>query len=205
METAEPEGSGRSWFPPAVPGGATEVLLHACCAPCSGAVIEYLLENGVHPTVFYFNPNIYPQVEYERRKTENMRYVKSLELPFVDGDYDHAAWRERMRGLEWEPERGARCMACFRMRLYVAAQYAHVHGFTVFATTLASSRWKDLRQINRAGCEAAASFSGLVFWERNWRKGGLSERRNELIKQYGFYNQTYCGCEFGLSRMEKSL
>ncbi|MDR1675902.1 MAG: epoxyqueuosine reductase QueH [Tannerella sp.] len=189
----------------AVPDGATEVLLHACCAPCSGAVIECMLENGVRPTVFYFNPNICPQAEYERRKAENMHYVESLGLPFVDGDYDHAAWRGRMRGLEREPERGARCMACFRMRLYVAAQYAHAHGFAVFATTLASSRWKDLHQINRAGCEAAASFSGLTFWERNWRKDGLSERRNALIKQYGFYNQTYCGCEFGRSRTENDI
>ncbi|MDR1102364.1 MAG: epoxyqueuosine reductase QueH [Tannerella sp.] len=196
MNVSALEGNGTPRLPPAVPGGATEVLLHACCAPCSGAILEWMLENGVRPTVFYFNPNIYPQAEYERRKAESLRQVEALGLPFADGDYDHAAWRGQVRGLEQEPERGARCMACFRMRLYVAAQYARAHGFTVFATTLASSRWKDLRQINRAGSEAAASFSGLAFWEQNWRKGGLSERRNALIKQYGFYNQTYCGCEF---------
>jgi predicted adenine nucleotide alpha hydrolase (AANH) superfamily ATPase len=194
------EANGMPRFPLAVPDGAKEVLLHACCAPCSGAIVECMLENGVRPTVFYFNPNIYPRAEYERRKAENMRHVKSLGLPFADGDYDHAAWRGQMRGLEREPERGARCMACFRMRLSVVAQYACTHGFTVFATTLASSRWKDLRQINQAGCEAAASFPDLTFWEQNWRKGGLSERRNALIKQYGFYNQTYCGCEFGLRK-----
>lgn len=200
MNLSEMEGNGTARFPPAVPGGATEVLLHACCAPCSCAILEWMLENGVRPTVFYFNPNIYPRTEYERRKAESLRQVESLGLPFEDGDYDHAAWRGQMRGLEREPERGARCMACFRMRLCAAAQYAYAHGFTVFATTLASSRWKDLRQICRAGSEAAASFPGLAFLEQNWRKGGLSERRNALIKQYGFYNQTYCGCEFSFRK-----
>jgi predicted adenine nucleotide alpha hydrolase (AANH) superfamily ATPase len=180
-----------------VPGGATEVLLHACCAPCSGAILECLLENGIRPTVFYFNPNIYPQDEYGRRKAESIRQVESLGLAFADGDYDHAAWRRQVRGLEQEPERGARCQVCFRIRLSAAAQYAHAHAFTVFATTLASSRWKDLRQITEAGRAAAAPFPGLAFWERNWRRNGLSERRNVLIRQYGFYNQTYCGCEFG--------
>ncbi|MDR2138656.1 MAG: epoxyqueuosine reductase QueH [Tannerella sp.] len=192
------EKNPASQFLPVVPKGAGEVLLHACCAPCSGAVVESMLANGVQPTIFYFNPNIFPQAEYERRKAESKRHAESLGLPFAEGDYDHAAWLGQMHGLEQEPERGARCMACFRMRLSAAAQYAHAHGFTVFASTLASSRWKDLHQINRAGREAAASFSGLVFPEQNWRRGGLSERRHALIKQYGFYNQTYCGCEFGL-------
>ena len=180
-----------------VPGDEKEVLLHACCAPCSGAVIECMLENGVRPLVFYFNPNIHPQVEYARRKAENIRLVESLNLSFVDGDYDHMAWREQVRGLENEPERGLRCAVCFEMRLSVAAKYAHAHNFSVFTTTLTSSRWKDLRQIVEAGHKAAAPFPGLTFWEQNWRKGGLSERRNALIRQYGFYNQTYCGCEFG--------
>jgi predicted adenine nucleotide alpha hydrolase (AANH) superfamily ATPase len=156
-----------------------------------------MLANRLRPTVFYFNPNIFPQAEYERRKAESIRHVESLHLPFVDGDYDHASWRGQVRGLEAEPERGARCMACFRMRMAETARYAHEHGFTVFTTTLASSRWKDLRQITGAGRAAADLFPGLAFWAQDWRKGGLSERRNELIKQYGFYNQTYCGCEFG--------
>jgi predicted adenine nucleotide alpha hydrolase (AANH) superfamily ATPase len=168
-----------------------------------------MLENRLHPTVFYFNPNICPQAEYERRKAENIRYVEALGLPFVDGDYDHAAWRGQVQGLEQEPERGARCRVCFGIRLTATAQYAFAHGFRVFATTLASSRWKDLRQITEAGREAAAQFPGLVFWEQNWRKGGLSERRNALVKEHGFYNQTYCGCEFGQrvkdSRIRRSL
>jgi predicted adenine nucleotide alpha hydrolase (AANH) superfamily ATPase len=182
----------------AVPGGATDVLLHACCAPCSGAILECMLANGLHPTVFYFNPNIYPRTEYERRKAESIRYAESLHVPFVDGDYDHAGWLRQVQGLEAEPERGSRCLACFKGRLSVTARYADEHEFTVFTTTLAASRWKNLHQINDAGCQAAALFPGLTFWEQNWRKGGLSDRRNELIKQYRFYNQTYCGCEYSV-------
>ena len=180
-----------------VPGRATKILLHSCCAPCSGAVIECMLENGLEPTVYYFNPNIYPQAEYERRKAENIRYVESLHLTFTDGDYDHARWKEEVQGLEDEPERGRRCLICFKMRLKVAAQYAVEHGFTVFATTLAASRWKDLGQITEAGQYAASLYPGLIFWAQNWRKGGLSERRNALIKQHAFYNQQWCGCEYG--------
>ena len=182
-----------------VPGQATRILLHSCCAPCSGAVIECMLDNQLKPTVFYFNPNIYPQTEYERRKAENMRYVESLHLPFVDGDYDHDEWKATVKGLENEPERGQRCLVFFKMRMNATAQYAAIHEFTVFATTLAASRWKDLEQIAVAGHEAASLYPNLAFWAQNWRKGGLTERRNELIKLYGFYNQNWCGCEYSIT------
>jgi len=183
-------------YPLEIPGQATRILLHACCAPCSSAIIECMLENRLEPTVFYFNPNIFPQEEYERRKAENIRYAESLQLPFVDWDYDHAGWKEKMQGLENEPERGRRCLICFKMRMTETAHYAAEHGFTVFSTTLAASRWKDLQQISEAGHEAASFYPSLIFWAQNWRKGGLSERRNELVKQHNLYNQTWCGCEY---------
>ena len=179
-----------------VPGQATRILLHSCCAPCSGAVVECMLANKLEPTIFYFNPNIYLQTEYERRKAENIRYVASLHLPFIDGDYDHDGWKENVKGLETEPERGRRCAVCFKIRMEATALYAAEHGFTVFATTLAASRWKDIEQIAQAGHDAASLYPNLTFWAQNWRKGGLSDRRNELIKLYGFYNQTWCGCEY---------
>ncbi|MDR0977345.1 MAG: epoxyqueuosine reductase QueH [Prevotellaceae bacterium] len=178
------------------PHGEDTVLLHCCCAPCSSAIIECLLANGIRPTVFYFNPNIYPQTEYERRKAEAIRYVQSLGLDFVDADYRHDTWLDEMKGLEHEPERGNRCLHCFFHRLNATARYAADHGFPLFATTLAASRWKRLDQIDEAGRRAAATHPGTTFWEQNWRKGGLQERRGELIKAYDFYNQTYCGCEF---------
>ena len=179
-----------------VPGGEREILLHACCAPCSSAIVECLLVNGVRPTLFYYNPNIFPDVEYEKRKAECIRYMKILGLLFVDADYDHTQWLENVRGLEAEPERGSRCLKCFKLRLTATALYAVENGFKVFATTLASSRWKDIAQIKAAGELAASMFPDLVFWAHNWRKGGLSDRRNELVRQYNFYNQTYCGCEY---------
>ena len=178
------------------PHGETQVLLHSCCAPCSSAIIECLMANGIRPTVFYFNPNNYPEAEYEVRKHEAIRFVTSQGLDFIDADYDYARWRNEVQGLEQEPERGRRCLRCFTIRLTETARYASTHGFTLFTTTLASSRWKSLEQINEAGRIAASLYPGITFWEQNWRKGGLQERRNQLLREYAFYNQRYCGCEF---------
>ena len=139
------------------PNNEDKVLLHSCCAPCSSAIIECLLANNIRPTVFYYNPNIYPQAEYDIRKAEAIRYVKALGLDFIDGDYDYQLWRSSMSGMEDEPERGGRCLQCFTLRLTETARYAAEHGFTLFTTTLASSRWKSLDQINLAGRRAAAS------------------------------------------------
>ena len=178
--------------------GDSRVLLHSCCAPCSSAIVECMMANGLRPTVFYYNPNIYPREEYDIRKQEAIRFTTSLGLDFVDADYDHPAWLDDVQGLEGEPERGRRCLACFTLRLTATARYAARHGFRVFTTTLASSRWKSLDQINEAGRRAAALCPGTIFWEQNWRKGGLQERRNQLLREYGFYNQQYCGCEFSM-------
>ena len=177
-------------------GGCTEVLLHACCAPCSSAIVEWMLQNGVRPTIFYFNPNIWPREEYDIRKEESKRHAESLGLTWIDGDYDHEAWRCGVQGLEHEPERGGRCQQCFNMRLLATAQKARELGLRHFTTTLASSRWKSIEQITAAGMAAQQAVPGTEFWAQNWRKGGLSDRRNQLLREYGFYNQQYCGCEF---------
>lgn len=179
-----------------VPGGEKKVLLHTCCAPCSSAIVECLLQHSVIPVIYYCNPNIWPFEEYLKRKDECTRYAQSLGLEIVDADYDHEQWLCGVRGLEAQPERGSRCLECFRMRLRKSAEYAYSHGLKVVTTTLASSRWKSLEQIEKAGIEACSQYPGLTFWTQNWRKGGLSERRVEIIKKMNFYNQTYCGCEF---------
>ena len=179
-----------------VPEGCGEVLLHACCAPCSSAIVEWMLAHDVRPTIFYYNPNIFPLEEYEIRKNESKRHAESLGVRWIDGDYDHDHWLEGVCGLEGEPERGLRCQQCFTLRLKAAAQEAKRLGIQYFATTLASSRWKSLEQIERAGRQAEQAVEGTTFWAQNWRKGGLQERRNQLLKEYGFYNQQYCGCEF---------
>jgi len=174
------------------------VLLHSCCAPCSAAIIEWLLAAGIRPVLFYFNPNIYTQDEYDLRKTELTRYALLQGVDVIDGDYDHESWRQHVFGKEDEPERGTRCLLCFKMRLLATALMAKKCGIALFATTLASSRWKSLDQIAQAGHWAAAQYDGVEFWAKNWRKNGLSERRNELLKENDFYNQQYCGCEFSM-------
>lgn len=208
------------------PMGETTVLLHTCCAPCSSAIIEAMVQNGITPVIYYCNPNIYPREEYEIRKNECTRYAQSLGLEIIDADYDHENWLEAVKGLEGEPERGGRCLKCFKLRLLRTAQYARERGIKVITTTLASSRWKSLDQINEAGqwaCQAVSSgnpgrfpdkepesdsLSGnrqedtdkVIWWDRNWRKGGLQERRLQIIREYDFYNQLYCGCEFSMRK-----
>jgi predicted adenine nucleotide alpha hydrolase (AANH) superfamily ATPase len=179
------------------------LLLHACCAPCSAAIIEYLLAQDIRPALFFFNPNIFPAEEYEVRKAECIRYALSLGLEIIDADYNHEDWLKCVKGLENEPERGKRCLECFKMRMLKTAVYAHENGFDTIATTLASSRWKSLEQIAEAGHWAAAQVivetghaPSPQFWEKNWRKDGFQERRKILLQENGFYNQKYCGCEF---------
>ena len=172
-----------------VPGEAADkILLHTCCAPCSSAIIECLMQHNITPVIYYCNPNIFPQEEYNIRKDECTRYAQSLGLEIVDADYDHEAWRCQMAGMEQEPERGGRCLRCFKSRLLETARY--------------SSRWKSLEQINEAGRYAMTHYPDVTYWEQNWRKGGLSERRIAIIKEYNFYNQQYCGCEFSMRKEE---
>lgn len=178
-----------------------KILLHSCCAPCSSAILEWLLNNGYEPTVFYFNPNIFPQKEYLVRKEECVRYCKKLGVKMIDGDYDHTLWRETVKGLEDEPERGARCRQCFGLRMRATAKMAQQLGIERFTTTLAGSRWKRQDQIREAANEAASLYPGTQYWDKDWRKGGLQERRGELLKQEKFYNQLWCGCEFSMQHL----
>ena len=175
------------------------VLLHACCAPCSAAIVECMLRNGMKPTVFFSNSNIYPFKEYEIRKQEIIRFLKAQDVPYVEDEYNHEDWRACVKGLEDEPERGSRCSICFQYRLRRAAHYAQQHGFDLLTTTLASSRWKNIKQIDMAGHVAVSDCENVTWWDMNWRKGGLQMRRGELLRLNSFYNQLYCGCEFSLA------
>ena len=197
-----------------VPEGCTRVLLHACCAPCSSAIVEWLLAHKIEPVIYYYNPNIWPYEEYEIRKNESKRHAESLGITWYDDDRlqvtgygeAHKEWQCAVKGLENEPERGKRCEACFYHRLLATARKAQELGIPFFATTLASSRWKNLEQVNAAGLKAQEAVNRtpngspaqepLLFWAQNWRKDGLQDRRNALLKEYQFYNQLYCGCEF---------
>ncbi len=202
------------------PPSAGRVLLHCCCAPCSSAILECMLQNGLDVAVYFSNSNITPQEEYTRRKEELIRYCRALGVPYFEDEYDHRDWLEHVGySREHCPERGPRCLQCFTYRLKRAAAFAVENGFAVLTTTLASSRWKSLEQINEAGYRAVdvankaagqhlsgpdsvhdKSVHPLVWWDMNWRKGGLQPRRVEIIKEQGFYNQQFCGCEFSSRR-----
>src|SRR3990167_9966554 len=111
------------------PNNQNKVLLHSCCAPCSGEVMEAMVASGIDLTIFFYNPNIHPQKEYGIRKNENIRFAEKFNIPFVDADYDTDNWFARAKGMENEPERGIRCTMCFDMRFERTALYAHEHNF----------------------------------------------------------------------------
>ena len=184
-----------------IPNNAKRVLLHSCCAPCSGAILECLIENGVKPVVFFSNSNIDSREEFDKRLEEIRRYCHSLGVELIADKYDHDSWLSTVKGLENEPERGRRCLKCFRYRLERAARFAAAGEFELLTTSLASSRWKSLEQVDEAGRSAVGEANGtagteLHWWPQNWRKGGLQPRRDEIIREQGFYNQNWCGCEF---------
>ncbi|MFT3804761.1 MAG: epoxyqueuosine reductase QueH [Burkholderiaceae bacterium] len=184
--------------PLTVPGGQRKVLLHSCCAPCSGEVMEAMVASDIDFTIFFYNPNIHPLKEYELRKQENIRFAEKFGVPFVDADYDRDNWFARAKGMENEPERGIRCTMCFDMRFERTALYAHEHGFPVMTSSLGISRWKNMQQINDCGIRAASHYPELAYWDYNWRKGGGSARMIEISKREQFYQQEYCGCIYSL-------
>jgi len=193
-----------------LPTGAKKLLLHSCCAPCSGELMEALAASGIKFTIFFYNPNIHPRKEYETRKNENIKFAQKMNIPFVDADYDTSNWFARIKGMEYEPERGIRCSACFDMRFERTALYAYEHDFKVFVSSLGLSRWKDMDQINTCGVRSASRYKGMVYWTYNWRKKGGSGRMYEISKREGFYQQEYCGCVYSLrdtnlSRVQKGL
>ena len=185
------------------PNGESSLLLHSCCAPCAGEVMEAVAASGIDTTVYFYNPNIHPIEEYELRKEENKRYCEALNFKFIDADYDKDNWFDRIKGLEDEPERGERCTKCFDMRFERSALFAHENNFSLFATTLGISRWKDLDQVNNSGLRASKRYDDLTFWDFNWRKQGGSSRMIEISKREEFYQQEYCGCVYSLRDTNK--
>ena len=171
-----------------------KLLLVSCCAPCSVGVITDLAEKGQDFTVLFYNPNIRPREEYERRLAENKRVCDELNVPFVDLEYNTAAWETITKGLENEPERGKRCDKCFYLRLKRAADYAREHGFTRITSVLGISRYKDFDQVCRAG-KLVESETGIPYDTTNWRKNGGLERTEKLVKDKNLYRQKYCGCK----------
>lgn len=186
-----------------LPDGHNKLLLHSCCAPCSGEVMEALIFSEIDFTIYFYNPNIHPKKEYELRKEENIRFAEKYNIPFIDADYDADNWYARAKGMEMEPERGIRCTMCFDMRFERTALYAYENGFPVITSSLGISRWKNFDQINDCGLRAAGHYPGISYWTFNWRKKGGSKRMLDISKREKFYMQEYCGCAYSLRDTNK--
>jgi epoxyqueuosine reductase len=182
------------------PKGVSRVLLHSCCAPCSGAMVEEMKSSPLieDVVVFFYNPNIHPRKEYEIRKEENKQWCKRIGVEFVDVDYDVEQWYSRVKGMEFDPERGRRCTECFDMRMERTALYASEHGFQAIATTNATSRWKDVNQVDESGRRAAARYDTLQYWSHDWQSDEMTMRKYQVSAKERFYKQEYCGCSYSL-------
>jgi len=166
------------------------ILLHVCCAPCSTAAVERLLTPGSEVILFFSNSNISPREEYMRRLAEARRLAEMHHLKLIEDDYDHEAWLAHIRGLEEEPERGARCLKCFAYNLGRASSAAQRLACTGFTTTLTVSRHKSSRDIFAQG----GRFPGFV--PLDFKKQDGYARSIALSRQLDLYRQDYCGCEF---------
>ena len=184
-------------------GRVPSILLHSCCGPCSSYVVTYL-QQWFAVTVLYYNPNIFPQEEYEHRLSEQARLLKELQVPLLTVPYDHQEFLDGVQGLEGEPEGGVRCEECFRLRLRKTRELALSGGFEYFATTLTVSPHKNAMVINRVGLELAAELdpeNGRLLWlPSDFKKKDGYKKSILLSKQYDLYRQEYCGCEFAMER-----
>lgn len=175
------------------------LLLHACCAPCSTAVVERL-QREFAVTLLFYNPNIHPFSEYEIRRVEIERWAqRQADLPLLVADYDPQRWDLRMVGRENDPEKGQRCTLCYEMRLEETARRAHDGGFEWFATVLSISPHKDAVRINNLGSALAERYA-VDFYAANFKKQGGFQRSLEISHQQGFYRQQYCGCRYSLAQ-----
>ena len=170
------------------------LLLHVCCAPCSPYVVE-TLRKDYSVTLYFYNPNIHPEEEYLKRLEELRRWAENIGAPLIEGKYEAPKWFEAVKGLEKEPERGARCEVCFELRLSEAARTAKSLGIGVYGTVLTVSPHKDAVAINRIG-EKVSDESGVKFFVADWKKKEGFKKTTALGKNLGFYRQNYCGCVF---------
>ncbi len=184
-----------------VPKGE-RLLLHSCCGPCSSRCLE-TLKDTFRVTVLYYNPNITDKAEYERRKGEQLRFLRETDwADFLDCDYVPSEFFEVAKGLEGEPEGGARCYACYKLRLDFTAKTARERGFPWFCTTLSVSPHKNAAWLNELGAQAGEKY-GVRWLPSDFKKENGYLRSVALAKEYGLYRQNYCGCVFSDWTKEK--
>lgn len=174
--------------------GKPRLLLHICCAGC-GVYISKLMKKEYETALFYCNPNIFPQDEYDSRLKEAKKVAKKFGLPLVVGKYNHDDWLRNIKGHETDPEKGGRCKICYRVRLEETARMAKEKKFACFTTTLSASPHKDAQAINAIGKELSERY-GVEFLEKDFKKRDGFKKSSEMSKELGLYRQNYCGCEF---------
>lgn len=186
-------------------GSVPKLLLHSCCAPCSSYVLEYLSE-FFEITVFYYNPNIFPESEYVKRLSEQQGFITNMHfkhpVSFQAGSYDKEKFYEMSRGLEHLKEGGARCVRCYELRLKESAKEAVKGGFDYFTTTLSISPMKNAGKLNSIGMEVADQY-GLKYLPSDFKKKNGYKRSIELSKEHGLYRQDYCGCRFSMAERKE--
>jgi len=183
-------------------GRVPALLLHSCCGPCSSAVLERLTPDFAL-TVFYYNPNIYPEEEYRHRLAEQARLLEELGIPLLTLPYDHQEFLSVVQGLEGEPEGGGRCRKCFELRLGKTLQLARTGGFDYFATTLTVSPHKNALIINKIGQELAGAEEAVLWLPSDFKKRDGYKESIRLSEEYHLYRQNYCGCEFAMEHLKK--
>ena len=174
------------------------VVLLSCCAPCSAGAIKQLADRAIPDVsdfiVLFYNPNIFPESEYTKRMREQIKYCESIGAKYAVLEYDHDAWRDVVRGLEMEPERGARCSVCFEYRFRRAVKFARENGYNAIASVLGVSRHKDQSQVDVA---AQTECSDIQYLPIKWDEG----LRVQINRESDFYRQNYCGCEFSIRKV----
>ena len=182
------------------------LLLHSCCAPCSSYVLEYLSQY-FEITVFYYNPNIYPETEYRERAREQERLICEMKtenpIHFLEGTYDPSVFYAMARGHEKDLEGGERCFRCYELRLREGAAVAKQGGFDYFTTTLSISPLKNAQKLNEIGIRLGEEY-GVPYLQSDFKKKNGYKRSTELSAQYGLYRQNYCGCVFSQEKENKT-
>ena len=178
-----------------------KILLHACCAVCAGYPINLLMEQGFEPIVYFFNPNIYPEDEHNRRLQELIRYCEKKSIKLIIEKNAVDSWYKHVQGLENEKEKGLRCHKCFEFRLNKTAEKAKELNIKKFTTTLFISPHKIREDIIREGNKAAQKFD-RIFVDTDFRKQNGFLKTMQIAKEEKFYRQTYCGCEFAMKKQQ---
>lgn len=188
-------------------GRVPTLLLHSCCAPCSSYCLEYL-SNYFNITVFYYNPNIYPEEEYYKRVEEQRRFIERLPvkhpISFLEGKYDKERFYEMAKGFEDCKEGGERCFRCYELRLREAVEAAKEQGMDYFTTTLSISPLKNAAKLNEIGEKLSKEY-GILYLSSDFKKKNGYKRSVELSEEYGMYRQYYCGCVYSKQQRDKEI